>query len=238
MQRYAWIADKVHRRSVAREAARSVLPNATEVKIVVSGTPPRVAHDARAAHRRGAAELEIPAQAVACLRVLRREAPALFADSRFISPTTNTTPRASRTTKCDARRLQKNSVFFAYCASLRWSFIVYSTTRFDSQTARAAFFVGGYRDTWRIGLAYTKNPIPRPTQSQTVPVTRSRNGTILDHRCRWSRLSVSSAASSDSKADQFFSAKRRPRSPRSRLTWPKASRPEPRSARPAICEIP
>src|SRR5438034_204053 len=33
MQRYAWIADKVHRRKVAREAARSVLPNATEVKI-------------------------------------------------------------------------------------------------------------------------------------------------------------------------------------------------------------
>src|SRR3989475_10752353 len=37
MQRYAGIADKVHRRKVAREAARSVLPNATEVKIVGSG---------------------------------------------------------------------------------------------------------------------------------------------------------------------------------------------------------
>src|SRR5690348_15580919 len=36
MQRYAGITDKVHRRKVAREAARSVLPNATEVKIVVS----------------------------------------------------------------------------------------------------------------------------------------------------------------------------------------------------------
>src|SRR5947209_17508360 len=32
MQRYAWIGDKVHRRKVAGEAARSVLPNATEVK--------------------------------------------------------------------------------------------------------------------------------------------------------------------------------------------------------------
>src|SRR5207248_2225399 len=37
MQRYDWVADKVHRRKMAREAARSVLPNATEVKIVVSG---------------------------------------------------------------------------------------------------------------------------------------------------------------------------------------------------------
>ena len=37
MERYAWVADKVHRRKLAREAARSVLPNATEVKIVVSG---------------------------------------------------------------------------------------------------------------------------------------------------------------------------------------------------------
>src|SRR5439155_961837 len=37
MERYGWVADKVHRRKMAREAARSVLPNATEVKIVVSG---------------------------------------------------------------------------------------------------------------------------------------------------------------------------------------------------------
>src|SRR2546426_9801765 len=37
MQRYEWVTDKVHRRKMAREAARSVLPNATEVKIVVSG---------------------------------------------------------------------------------------------------------------------------------------------------------------------------------------------------------
>jgi len=36
MQRYAWVSDKVHRRKMAREAGRSVLPNATETKIVVS----------------------------------------------------------------------------------------------------------------------------------------------------------------------------------------------------------
>src|SRR5690349_13655470 len=36
MARYASVEDKVHRRKLAREAARSVLPNATEVKIVAS----------------------------------------------------------------------------------------------------------------------------------------------------------------------------------------------------------
>src|SRR5438309_9983332 len=67
MQRYEWIADKVQRRKMAREAARSVLPNATEVKIVVSG-------NARAWRtmlelRCGAgAELEIRRMAVAVLR--------------------------------------------------------------------------------------------------------------------------------------------------------------------------
>src|SRR3989475_6905526 len=37
VERYAGVADKVHRRKLAREAARSVLPNATGGKIVVSG---------------------------------------------------------------------------------------------------------------------------------------------------------------------------------------------------------
>src|SRR6266576_2782432 len=79
MQRYAWIADKVHRRKVAREAARSVLPNATEVKIVVSGNARawRTMLELRSSE---GAELEIRRMAIACLRVLRREAPALFAD--------------------------------------------------------------------------------------------------------------------------------------------------------------
>src|SRR3989454_793162 len=36
MQRYVWVADKVHRRKVAPGAARSGLPNASEGKIVVS----------------------------------------------------------------------------------------------------------------------------------------------------------------------------------------------------------
>src|SRR6266480_3489015 len=79
MQRYAWIADKVHRRKVAREAARSVLPNATEVKIVVSGNARawRTMLELRSSE---GAELEIRRMAIACLRVLQRDAPALFAD--------------------------------------------------------------------------------------------------------------------------------------------------------------
>ena len=79
MERYAGVADKVHRRKMAREAARSVLPNATEVKIVVSGNARawRTMLELRCGE---GAELEIRRMAIACLRVLQREAPALFSD--------------------------------------------------------------------------------------------------------------------------------------------------------------
>src|SRR5256884_593132 len=75
MQRYEWVSDKVHRRKMAREAARSVLPNATEVKIVVSGNARawRTMLELRAGE---GAELEIRRMAVAWLQVLQREAPA------------------------------------------------------------------------------------------------------------------------------------------------------------------
>src|SRR5437868_13883096 len=36
MERYGWIPDRVHRRKMSREAARAVLPNATETKIGVT----------------------------------------------------------------------------------------------------------------------------------------------------------------------------------------------------------
>jgi thymidylate synthase (FAD) len=79
MERYGWVTDKVHRRKMAREAARSVLPNATEVKIVVSGNARawRTMLELRCGE---GAELEIRRMAIACLRVLQREAPALFSD--------------------------------------------------------------------------------------------------------------------------------------------------------------
>jgi thymidylate synthase (FAD) len=79
MARYGWVEDKIHRRKMAREAARSVLPNATEVKIVVSANV-RAWRTMLELRLGEGAELEIRRMAVACLRVLQQEAPALFAD--------------------------------------------------------------------------------------------------------------------------------------------------------------
>src|ERR671920_2452595 len=79
MSRYEWIEDRVHRRKLAREAGRSVLPNATEVKIVVSANI-RAWRTMLELRLGEGAELEIRRMAVACLRVLQQEAPSLFAD--------------------------------------------------------------------------------------------------------------------------------------------------------------
>ena len=77
--RYTWVDDKVHRRKMAREAARSVLPNATETKIVISGNVRawRTMLELRCGE---GAELEIRRMAIACLRVLQTETPAFFSD--------------------------------------------------------------------------------------------------------------------------------------------------------------
>jgi thymidylate synthase (FAD) len=79
MARYEWVEDKVHRRKMAREAARSLLPNATEVKIVVSANV-RAWRTMLELRLGEGAELEIRRMAVICLRLLQQEAPALFAD--------------------------------------------------------------------------------------------------------------------------------------------------------------
>src|SRR5256886_6615077 len=75
MRRYEWVADKVHRRKMAREAARSVLPNATEVKIVVSGNARawRTMLELRCGE---GAEPEIRRMGIAGLRPPERGAPA------------------------------------------------------------------------------------------------------------------------------------------------------------------
>lgn len=79
MKRYAWVADKVHRRKMAREGARGVLPNSTETKIVATANARawRTMLELRSSE---GAELEIRRAAVAVLRVLSAEAPALFSD--------------------------------------------------------------------------------------------------------------------------------------------------------------
>ena len=79
MKRYESISDKIHRRKMAREAARSVLPNGTETKIVVSANARawRTMLELRCGE---GAEQEIRRMAVACLKVLQAAAPAFFSD--------------------------------------------------------------------------------------------------------------------------------------------------------------
>ena len=79
MERYAWVGDKVHRRKMAREAARGVLPNSTETKIVVTGNARawRTMLELRSSE---GAELEIRRCAVEIIRTLQNEAPGFFSD--------------------------------------------------------------------------------------------------------------------------------------------------------------
>src|SRR3954464_12929845 len=79
MTRYGWVADKVHRRKMAREAARAVLPNATETKIVVTANARawRTMLELRSSE---GAEMEIRRMAIAVLRLLQAEAPGFFSD--------------------------------------------------------------------------------------------------------------------------------------------------------------
>jgi thymidylate synthase (FAD) len=71
--------DKTLRRKLARQAARSVLPNATETKIFVTVNARALRHfiELRASRH---AEVEIRKLAVAVLRIMQKEAPHLFSD--------------------------------------------------------------------------------------------------------------------------------------------------------------
>jgi thymidylate synthase (FAD) len=75
--------DKTLRRKLARQAARSVLPNATETKIFVTANARALRHfiEMRASRH---AEVEIRKLAVALLRVMQEEAPNLFADYSLV----------------------------------------------------------------------------------------------------------------------------------------------------------
>jgi len=79
MTRYAWVGDKIHRRKMAREAARGVLPNSTETKIVVTGNARawRTMLELRSSE---GAEFEIRRCAIAIIRILALEAPGFFSD--------------------------------------------------------------------------------------------------------------------------------------------------------------
>ena len=78
-QKFAEVPDKTQRRKLARQAARSVLPNATETKIFVSANARAWRHfiEMRASE---AAEVEIRSVAVAILQHLQAASPNMFGD--------------------------------------------------------------------------------------------------------------------------------------------------------------
>jgi thymidylate synthase (FAD) len=99
MQRYAWVGDKIHRRKMAREAARGVLPNSTETKIVVTGNA-RAWRTMLELRTSEGAELEIRRCAVEILRVLQGEAPGFFSDFEIYQADD----------RCDAARISYHKV--------------------------------------------------------------------------------------------------------------------------------
>jgi thymidylate synthase (FAD) len=83
-EKFADTATPTLRRKQARQAARAVLPNATETRIVVTGNYRAWRHFVamRASEH---ADVEIRALAIACLRELQRIAPNVFADFEITS---------------------------------------------------------------------------------------------------------------------------------------------------------
>lgn len=81
--RFAEIEDRTLRRKKAREAARSVLPNATETQVFVTANARALRHFIEA---RGdaSADAEIRKVAVAMLKILQAESPNLFGDYSLV----------------------------------------------------------------------------------------------------------------------------------------------------------
>jgi thymidylate synthase (FAD) len=75
--------DRTLRRKMARQAARSVLPNATETKIFVTANARALRHFIELRGSRHA-EVEIRKLAVAVLKIMQTEAPNLFGDYQLV----------------------------------------------------------------------------------------------------------------------------------------------------------
>jgi thymidylate synthase (FAD) len=75
--------EKTLRRKLARQAARSVLPNATETKIFVTANARALRHFIELRGNRHA-ETEIRKLAIAVLKILQNEAPNLFGDYQLV----------------------------------------------------------------------------------------------------------------------------------------------------------
>jgi thymidylate synthase (FAD) len=82
-ERFKDLAEKTLRRKKAREAARSVLPNATETKIFITANA-RALRNVIEQRGDAAADVEIRRLAIAVLRLLQKEAPNLFGDYTLI----------------------------------------------------------------------------------------------------------------------------------------------------------
>lgn len=83
MARFADMEDKTLRRKMARQAARSVLPNATETKIFVTANARALRHfiELRCNEH---AEVEIRKVAAKMLRILQQASPNIFGDYTFV----------------------------------------------------------------------------------------------------------------------------------------------------------
>jgi len=92
--KFAAVEDRTLRRKLARQAARSVLPNATETKIFVTANARSLRHfiELRCNEH---AETEIRLVAARILEILKKEAPNLFGDYEFVDLPDGT--RAART---------------------------------------------------------------------------------------------------------------------------------------------
>jgi len=79
---YSDVPEATLRRKLARQAARSVLPNATETKIFVTGNARALRHFVE---MRGSehADVEIRKVALRMLEIMQKEAPAMFGDYRL-----------------------------------------------------------------------------------------------------------------------------------------------------------
>jgi thymidylate synthase (FAD) len=77
------VEDRTLRRKMARQAARSVLPNATETKLFFTGNARALRHfiELRGSEH---ADIEIRKLAVAVLRIMQQEAPAMFSDYTLV----------------------------------------------------------------------------------------------------------------------------------------------------------
>jgi len=83
MEKLREVPDRTQRREMARQAARSVLPNATETIIFVTANARALRHFIEL---RGSewAEAEIRKVALQVLRIMQREAPNIFGDYRIV----------------------------------------------------------------------------------------------------------------------------------------------------------